>query len=264
MIKYNLKTEMFDKKTLLFILKLLIFLISLSAYKYTYEFRINQKMLLIFFVLITLTLWIINILLKEEFIWYPTKINLPIFLLILIITVSLFRSIFFYLSLNDYLLFLTYFILYFLVINNTENENEFDSFLKIFFITSFIVSMYTILHYYGLIPYLREFGPVVSPIGQKNFVSNYLGLIFPLIFSYFLLERTKRNKILFFVLLSIIYTTLMICQSRGIWISIISTVLIGIFLIYEFKLFKVFQENQKVLILLLVTFLIITLIYSTE
>lgn len=125
-------------------------------------------MVLIFFIVIALTLWIINILLKEEFIWYPTKINLPIFLFILIITVSLFRSSIFYLNLNDYLLFLAYFILYFLVINNVEDENEFDSFLKIFFITSFIVSMYTILHYYGLIPYLREFGPVVLPYWSKK------------------------------------------------------------------------------------------------
>ncbi len=264
MDKYNLKLEKFNKNTILLIVKILIFLISLSAYKYVYEFRINQTMVLIFFIVIALTLWIINILLKEEFIWYPTKINLPIFLFILIITVSLFRSSIFYLNLNDYLLFLAYFILYFLVINNVENENEFDLFLKIFFITSFIVSMYTILHYYGLIPYLREFGPVVSPIGQKNWTSNYIALIFPIVFSFFLLEHIKKIKIIYFIILSINYIAWMICQSRGIWISICTTLIIALYLIIKFSFSKIFKENKKWLITLLFTFLIITVIYSTD
>lgn len=264
MNKHNLKLKISNQENILFILKLLVLIIPLSAYKYVYEFRINQIMLLIFFVVIALTLWILNILLKEESAWYPTKINLPIFLFILVISVSLFRSNYFYPSLNDYLIFIAYFSLYFLVTNNAQNENEFDSLLKIFFITSFIVSMYTILHYYGLIPYLREFGPVVSPIGQKNWTSNYVALIFPILFSFFLLEPLKKNKILYFFLLSILYATLMICQSRGIWISIILTLIFGICVIIKFKLFKIFYKNKKWLAFLLVTFLIITIIYSTD
>jgi len=56
----------------------------------------------------------------------------------------------------------------------------------------------------------------------------------------------------------------MICQSRGIWISIIFTTLIAIYLIYRFKLFTIFKENQKWLVVLIITFLIITIIYSTD
>ena len=264
MEKYNLKLKILNKENILFILKILIFLIPLSAYKYVYEFRINQIMVLIFFVAIALALWIINVLFKEEFTWYPTKINLPISLFIILLAVSLFISNYFYPSLSDCLLFLAYFILYFLVINNVENENEFDSFLKIFFITSFIVSMYTILHYYGLIPYLREFGPVVSPIGQKNWTSNYIALIFFIIFSFFLLEPLKKNKILYFLMLTINYIAWMICQSRGIWISIFITLIIAICSIIKFDFSKIFKENKIWLVLLLVTFLIITIIYSTD
>jgi len=65
------------------------------------------------------------------------------------------------------------------------------------------------------------------------------------------------------MILSIVYTNLMICQSRGIWISIIFAISISIFLIYKFKVFTIFKENKKWLILLLVTFLLITIIYST-
>ncbi len=264
MNKYSPKLEIFNKNPILVILKILIFLIPLSAYKYVYEFRINQKMILIFFVLVALILWIINIILKEKYVWYSTKINISISLFILILVISLFRSNYFYASINDYLIFLAYFILYFLIINNIEEERDFDSLIKMFFITSFLVSMYTILHYYGLIPYLKEFGPVVSPIGQKNWTSNYIALIFPIIFSYFLLEQIKRNKIIFFLLLSINYATLMICQSRSIWISISFTLLIGILFIFKFKIFKIFKENKKWMILLLMIFIVITVIYSTD
>jgi len=261
---YNPKLEIFNKNPILTILKILIFIIPLSAYKFVYEFRINQIMILVFIAIIALTLWIINILMKDEFTWYPTKINLIISLFILVIIISLFRSNYFYPSLKDYFLFLAYFLIYFLVVNNVENENEFDSLIKIFFITSFIVSMYTILHYYGMIPYLKEFGPVVSPIGQKNWTSNYVALISPIVFPFFLLEQIKKVKIIYFIILSIIYITLMICQSRGIWISICVTLIITLCPIIKFNFSKIFKKNKKWLILLMFTFLIITIIYSTD
>ena len=264
MNKYNLKLKISNQESILFILKTLIFIIPLSAYKFVYEFRINQLMILIFFTIITLTLWIINILLKEEFTWYPMQINLPVSLFILALTISLFISNSFYPSLSDYLLFLAYFILYFLVINNVKSEHEFDSFLKIFFITSFIVSIYVILHYYGLIPYLKEFGPVVSPIGQKNWTSNYIALIFFIIFSFSLLEPIKKNKISYYLLLTVNYIALMICQSRGIWISICVTLIIALCLIIKFNFSKIFKENKKWMILLLIIFVVITVIYSTD
>ena len=251
-------------KMILFSLKGLIIFILLFVNKYVYEFMINQETILKIFIIIILTLCIIQFLKIKKIIWYRNRLNLSVFVFILVMSISLLRSETVIVSSKDYIIYLSYFIIYFLIINNIENIKQVDSFIKLFFIVSSIIALYTIIQYYGLDPYLKELNALTSTIGQKNFVSNYLGLIFPLSFFYFLLQRTKRNKIFFFVLTSIIYTTLMICQSRGIWISIISTVLIGIFLIYKFKLFKIFQENQKGLILLLVTFLIITLIYSTD
>jgi len=263
-MKVNISNHIFYNKMILLSLKGLIVFILLFVNKYVYAFRINQENILKIFIIVLLTLCVIQFLKIKNIIWYKNRLNLPISLFILIMSISLLRSETVIISLKDYIIYLSYFIIYFLIINNIKNIKQFNSFIKLFFAISLIVAIYTLIQYYGLDPYLKELNTLTSTIGQKNFVSNYLGLIFPLIFSFFLLQRTKKNKILFFVLLSIIYTNLMICQSRGIWISIISTVLIGIFLIYKFKLFKIFQENQKGLILLLVIFLIITLIYSTD
>ena len=263
-MKVNILNHLFYNKIILFSLKGLIIFILLFVNKYVYEFMINQGIILRLFIIISLTLCVIQFLKIKKIIWYKNSLNLPISLFVLVMSVSLLRSETVAVSSRDYIIYLSYFIIYYLIIDSIENVKQADSFIKLFFSISLIVAIYTLIQYYGLDPYLKELNALTSTIGQKNFVSNYLGLIFPLIFSYFLLQRTKRNKIFFFVLLSIIYINLMICQSRGIWISIISTVLIGIFLIYKFKLFKIFQENQKWLILLLVSFLIITIIYSTD
>jgi len=56
----------------------------------------------------------------------------------------------------------------------------------------------------------------------------------------------------------------MVCQSRGIWISISLTVILAIYIIFKFNLLKLFKENKKWLILLLIIFILITIIYSTN
>jgi len=89
-------------------------------------------------------------------------------------------------------------------------------------------------------------------------------MIFPAVFSYFLLEQTKKIRILYFLLLSILYTTLMICQSRGIWISISLTVILAIYIIIKFNFYEIFKRSKKWLFLLLITFLVVTIIYSTD
>jgi len=260
---FNNKNNIY-KKIISINLKLLIIGTSLLVYKYVYHFRINQEMSFKLFAIILFSLWILKILHNEEYYFEKTNLNLPIFIFILLMTISLLRSQSFMVSLNDYIMFLFYFFIYFLIINNINNKIEFNSIIKLFFIISIIIAIYAIIQYYNLDPYLNNLSTITSTIGQKNWVSNYLASIFPIIFSYFLLQGIKKNKIFLYLLLLIIYTALMICQSRGIWISMGLTSLIGIYFIFKFKIFKIFKDNQKWLYLLLTTFLIITIIYSTD
>jgi len=264
MVKSNHKMINFTKNYKLIFLKLVILLTPLTINKYVCEFRVNQEMLLKLFAFLILAFSLVEILTKKEIFFEKSKINLSIIFLVLLLTFSLIRSKYFNISLKDYLIFLSYFVLYFSTINLINNKDQFNIFVKIFFITSFLVSLYTLLHYYGMIPYFREFAPVLSTIGQKNWTSNYIALIFPVIFSYFLLEPIIKNKIIYYFLLVINYTTLIICQSRGIWISISFTLIIALYLIIRFNFLKIFKENKKWLFFLLTIFLIINIIYSTD
>ncbi len=256
-------THIYKNITLINI-KLIILSEALLIYKYVDYFRINQESWLKLFAIIGITLWTLKCLIDKKIIWKKSEINLYIFLFFLIISISILISKHTIVSLRDYIIFISYFLIYFIILNNIGNRKEFDSFIILFFITSFLVSIYSLFHYYGFISYLKEFGPVISTIGQKNWTSNYLALIFPIMFSYFLLEKSKRKKIFYFVALSIVYATLMICQSRGIWISISLTSIFAIYIIFKFNLIKTFKENQKWLILLIFIFIIITIIYSTD
>lgn len=65
-------------------------------------------------------------------------------------------------------------------------------------------------------------------------------------------------------MLSLLHVNIMICQSRGIWISIFISSIILLCFIYKYKLIKCFRENRRWLILLLITFLITTVIYSSD
>jgi O-antigen ligase/Tfp pilus assembly protein PilF len=262
--EYKIENINFYQRITLNMLKLSILCTPLVAYKYVDRYLINQESWLKLFILIAGGIYLIGFLRKENITHQKNKIPLTPVLLILIVIFSFIKNGFLMSSFHDCIIFLAYFILYFLIINNLKNQYQFKSFIQVFFLTSFLIALYTILHYYNFISYLQEYGNVASLIGQKNWISNYLALIFPLMFCFYLLEKIKKKKIIYFISLSFIYATLMICQSRGIWISISLTLFFGIFLIFKFNFFNLFKENKKWLILLLITFIIITLIYSTD
>jgi O-antigen ligase/Tfp pilus assembly protein PilF len=264
MDKYKIENINFYQRITLNIVKLSILFTPLIAYKYVDRYLANQEAWLILSMVLGGGVYLIGFLREDNITFKRNKIPLPLVLLIVIVIFSFIKNGFLMSSLHDFAIFLAYFILYFLIINNLKNEYQFKSFIQIFFLTSFIIALYTILHYYNFISYLQEYAQVASLIGQKNWISNYIALIFPLLFCFYLLEKIKKKKIIYFISLSFLYTTLIICQSRGIWISISLTLFFGVFLIFKFNFFNLFKENKKWLILLLITFIIITLIYSTD
>lgn len=264
MEKYWIEDYISYKKIINTILKLLLLSTPLFVNKYVYDFRVNQDAILKLFTIILFTVWMVKIINTGEYSLKKTKLNLPLILFTSVLVLSLFISETKRISLNDFIIFFSYILIFFLITNNIDRKADFNSFIHLFFIISSLVSTYTIIQYYGIDPYLSDLNSLTSTIGQKNWISNYLAMIFPVAFFYFLLEKEKKNKLIFYLLLTIYYINLMICQSRGIWISIVLTAIFAIYIIFKFKIIKIFKENQKWLISLLITFLIITIIYSTD
>jgi len=245
-------------------LKLLLLFTMLFIYKYIYINRINQETFLRLFIIIAFSLWLLRSIILEKLIWEETKLSILIFLFILIMAISLLRNEIIFVGLKDFINILAYFLLFFLIINCVYNKKQFLSFLKLYFIIACLVALYTFIQYYGFDPFFKEFNGLTSTLGQKNWISNYIAMIFPVIISFFLLKNDKKIKLIYYLLLSFLYANFMICQSRGIWISIFVSSIIGFYFIYKIKLVKYLRENRKWLIILILTFLIITVIFSTN
>jgi len=253
------------KKLLIVFLKILLIIVPLFAYKYVYNFRVNQETGLKLFILLLITICLIKIANTGEISLRRTKLSLFMFLFALVLLFSLFISNSKVVSFQELLLFLSYIIFFFLITNHVKNNKDFNTFIYLFFIISFLISTYTLVQYYGLDPYLSDLHRLSSTIGQKNWISNYIAMVFPIAFSYFLLEKNnKKIKSVYFLLLTILYVTLLICQSRGIWISIGLTLILATFIITKFKLWELFKKNKQWLVCLLFVFLIATVTYSTE
>jgi len=245
-------------------LNIFVLFISLFINNKVYNHRVNQEFILILFAITFLFIWIIKILSSEKITFVKSKLNLPLLFFTAILTLSIFLGNNIIVGAGDYLNFIAYIILFFITLNFIKSEKELNSLIKVLFVTSLIVSLYTLIQYYGFDPYYDHLGKLTSTIGQKNWVSNYLAMIFPIGFSYFLLENNKKIKLYYCIFLSILYTTLLICQSRGIWISITLTLVFAFIIIYKYKIGSIFKNNKKWLISLLIVFLVITVIYSTE
>ena len=151
MDKYKTENINIFQKTTLNMLKLSILFTPLVAYKYVDRYLINQETWLKLFIVLGGGIYLIGFLREENITFKRNKISLPLVLLILLIIFSFIKNGYLMSSLHDGIIFLAYFILYFLIINNLKNEYQFKSFIQIFFLTSFIIALYTVLHYYNFI-----------------------------------------------------------------------------------------------------------------
>jgi len=156
------------------------------------------------------------------------------------------------------------YILLCLAIINLLINKKIERFINYFIISASLISLVTIFHYYGFIKSFNEFGPIFSVIGQKNWTSNFLALILPSSIVFYLLETERLKKYLQLIVIIIIYTAILICQSRGIWISILLSLPIAFILIIKVNFTNIFKKNKKYLFLLLLIVIIITTVYSTE
>jgi len=250
--------------SILNLIKLLIILLPFALYKYVDYYRANQEAWIKLFLILLIFLAIINLYKKQYMIWRKSDLDIPLFLFLSLMTLSVFSSNFKAVSFNDFITFFFYIFLFFVVVNYINKKKDIFNFLRLFLITSFLIALYVILHYYGVIPLLKEYGEVTSTIGQKNWTSNYLGLFFPLHFFLFFIENNKKKKLFYYLSLSTIYIAIMICQSRGAWISLFLIFNMGYLIFYKYKIINIFKKNKKWTYIVILTFLLITIIYSTD
>ncbi len=243
---------------------LIIVLPVLFVYKYVYNFTTNQTMIVNLLTLAIFTYYIFLSIKEEKFGYSVNSLNSPILLFILIAVLSIFITNSFWISIKDFIILLSFYFIYFLVINNIKSKDSFNFCLMIFFISASVISLYLSVQYYGLDPFLSDIGQLTSTLGNRNYVASYLALTFPVAFSFFLIESEKRKKIFYEIILLIIYTGIIVCHTRAIWAALFFSLLLFGYFLSHFKINNVLKDNKKWLIIFFSLFLLITLIYSTD
>jgi len=261
----NIKEKEKDKIVWNLFFLLLIALPVLIIYKYVYDFRINQAVIINILVFVMFTFYLLLIIKKGEFSYKISPLNFPLFMFVLTAILSLLINNNLGLNnLKENFNLLSYFLIYFLVINNLRNKDSFYFCIKIFLIVTSIVSIYLLIQYYELDPFLYDITRLTSTLGNRNYIANYLALVFPINFALFLIVKKKKKKIFYETALIINYTGIIICHTRAIWAALFFSFLFSVFLIFKFKVRNILKENKKWLILLFSLFLIITIIYSVD
>ncbi|HAJ32592.1 MAG TPA: hypothetical protein DCK79_04385 [Candidatus Atribacteria bacterium] len=243
---------------------LIIVLPVLFVYKYVYNFTTNQTMIVNLLSLTIFTFYIFIIVKEEKLVYSTNSLTFPILLFILIAALSIFITNSFWVSLKNIIYFLSYFLIYFFIINNIKSKDSLNFCLIIFFSCASLISLYLLIQYYGLDPFLSDTKRLTSTLGNRNYVSGYLALIFPIAFSFFLMESKKRNKIFYEIILLIIYTGIIVCHTRAIWAALFFSLLLFVYLLSHFKINNILKDNKKWLVILFSIFILITLIYSTD
>jgi len=249
---------------------LLIILVPLVFYPFCVTVFLPAKELLFkLLIVIALMFWGLRITSKERvcFKYYP--LNLPILSFISLSLLSLFWSKSFLLSVTELPLFLAGPFLYFITINNINNEKQINTILNTVIILGSLFGIYGILQYQGI-----DFSfwggnverqAVAGLFGNVNYFAEYLIAIFPLAISLFFITSIKSNKskkILLLIGILAMSGSLLLTFTRGSYLAL------GISLIFMFLLFiicrgKAFiRENRKIFILILLAIILAVFLFA--
>lgn len=220
--------------------------------------RNNLELLLVFlFALIIVFLWILQIYrVKENLVNFKkTILDKFLFILFVLIIISFSFTSYQYATLIEFFKFMLYILVFYLTLN-IFSEN-----VQLYKISNVVINIAICLSLIGLFQYFSK--PLIRITGvftNPNFLAAYLVPVFLLAANLCLYELHKENKsrklYYYAVSLIIIFTALVITQSRGGVITLISGIFISAFLwALYLKKIRIFLLTSAVIIMIVLFFL---------
>ncbi len=185
--------------------------------------------------------------------------DLPIFLFLLVLLITTFLSHCHYISWHLSLQFISYFLLYWLVINNVE-EKDVTSFLIILLFSAMLVSLYGIYQYFWGLNLTREYiathyrmgelpaallsrlssNRIFSTFVYPNMFAGYIVMLFP-IGLVMAISSKSLLKYVFLIISALLLYCLFLTKSIGGYFTII-------FISVFFLIFYFLKEKKKLLV----------------
>ncbi|PKP59500.1 hypothetical protein CVT91_06580 [Candidatus Atribacteria bacterium HGW-Atribacteria-1] len=216
-------------------------------------------------VLLALMFWGLKMISIEEIKFTSSPLNFPALSFIAICILSLIWSNSFFISLKELPLFLAGPLLYFVIINNINNQRQINRILNILLIVGGLFGIYGILQYNEIdfSFWIRNIGrqQVFGLFGNVNYFAEYLIVPLPIAVSLFFASQNKFKKILLLIAILAMATSLIATFTRGSYLGF------GASLIFMFFLFLIsrgksfIKENKKIFIIVLVVIIMITFLF---
>ncbi len=126
--------------------------------------------------------------------------------------------------------YLEYFLVYFLVVNHLQREDQVRRFVWALLVTGILISIYGMLQIPGGV---RVSAPFEGESGEPNTLGGYLLLLMALASGLFLTARTDKRKLLYLGLVAFFAVPFVYTLSRTSWIALLP--MIGTLLFFSYR-----------------------------
>lgn len=158
-----------------------------------------------------------------------------------------------YLRYEGALAYIAYFVTFYFSCILIDDNREIYKIFKFILVFAFIISIYSILQYFGIefLPRdeVRKEWIFVSfgTVGNPNFLGSYLSIVFPISVCLYIEEKRKAQNIILLILSLVLYSAIVCTKTRSVWLGTSSSLLI-LFIIY-FKKIHLYFKKISVLVL---------------
>lgn len=216
-------------------------------------------------VIIGLAFWGFNVLKKEELKIVSNPLNLPILSFIIICALSLLWSDSHFVSLKELPLFLSGPLLYFIIVNNIFDEQQINRIIGAVIIIGSLFGIYGIFQYNGIdLPFwIGNYGrgKVFGLFGNAGYFAEYLILPLPIAISLFLVSKNKIIKILLFIGILAMGSTMALTFTRTPYLALGISFIFMFFLFITSKGKSFFEENKKIFVVILIAVVLIVSLF---
>ena len=176
--------------------------------------------------LFALTLFLLERCLTWEWKWIKTPLDKPIIVLIILSIMSIIFSLHKQTSIRSFTLFLTYLVIFYLVINTVRTRSQFRQLIYVIISVAVFLALFGLFKNFGANPFpwwgyvdLNYGDRLTSTFGCPNHLAGYMEMSLPLLICLFLLGFRSGIVFILGYLSLLLLVALMLSLSRGGWIS---------------------------------------------
>lgn len=259
---YNNKIS-FHSRTIELTTILLLTLIPVAFYPYLVRiFNPPKELIYGLLVLVILSIWVLKALFsKDNLNFKHLPLNIPVAIFIFICIISIIWSDNIHLSLLELPIFIAGPALYFVTINNLENNKQIHNIVTAILIIGSLMGIYGFLQYQGV-----DFSFWQSNIGRQqvfglfgnvNYFAEYIIIPLTLAVPLFFAAKYKMVKIFLFAGIYFMGSSLVLTFTRGSYLAF-GTALLFMFILFILRegITQTFNNHKKLIILFLLLVLI--------